>query len=88
MQVNNSQATKLGKPCWRDMAQLTKSDGLLPANVVPLLSLKQLKRSIREINLTHPRYQEETPLVLAHEVKRRERLSGKLKVSVTPSQVA
>jgi len=64
------------------MAQLTSPTGLLPAAIVPLMSPKQLKRRIREINVTHPQYQEETPLVWAYEIKRRRRLSGALQVTV------
>ena len=78
MHLNTTPALPLGKPCWRDLARLTSPSGLLPAAVVPLLPLKQLKRRIREINATHPQYREETPLVLAYEVRRRARLSGQL----------
>jgi len=88
MYLNTSSSAPLGKPCLRDLAQLTSPTGLLPATLVPLLPLKQLKRRIREINATHPQYQEETPLVLAYEAKRRGRLRGQLQVSVTQPQVA
>ena len=88
MYLNTSPSAPLGKPCLRDLAQLTSPTGLLPATLVPLLPLKQLKRRIREINATHPQYQEETPLVLAYETKRRGRLRGQLQVSVTQPQVA
>lgn len=88
MQVNTTSAAPLGKPNLRELAQLTSPTGLLPATLVPLLPLKQLKRRIREINATHPQYQEETPLVLAYEAKRRGRLRGQLQVSVIQPQVA
>jgi hypothetical protein len=88
MYLNTSPSLPLGKPCLRDMATLVSPTGLLPANVVPLLPLKHLKRRIREINVTHPQYQEETPLVLRYELQRRRRLSGKLQVSVNQAQVA
>jgi hypothetical protein len=88
MHLNTAPAAPLGKPCWRDLARLTSPSGLLPATVVPLLPLKQLKRRIREINSTHPQYQEETPVVLAHEVRRRRALSGQLRVSHSVAQVA
>jgi len=88
MHLNTTPALPLGKPCWRDLARLTSPSGLLPAAVVPLLPLKQLKRRIREINATHPQYQEETPVVLAHEVRRRRALSGQLQVSHSLVQVA
>lgn len=86
MHLNTSTSPPLGKPCIRDMANLTSSTGLLPANVVPLMPLKHLKRRILEINATHPHFQEETPLVLAYEMKRRRPFG--LKVSVNQSQVA
>lgn len=82
MHLNTNPATPLGKPCLRDLARLTSATGLLPAAVVPLLPLKQLKRRIREINATHPQYQEETPLVLAYEKSRRRKLGGALQVTV------
>lgn len=88
MHLNTTPPAPARKPCLRDMAQLTSPTGLLPAAVVPLLSPKQLKRRIREINLTHPQYQEETPLVWAYETQRRQRLRGKLQVSVNQLEVA
>jgi hypothetical protein len=89
MHLNTSPAGPPRKPCLRDMAQLTSPTGLLPAAVVPLMSPKQLKRRIREINVTHPQYQEETPLVWAYERKRRQRLRGKLQVTANQAhQVA
>jgi hypothetical protein len=89
MHLNTTPATPLGKPCLRDMATLTSPTGLLPAAVVPLMSPKQLTRRIREINVTHPQYQEETPLVWAYELKRRQRLRGKLQVTANQAhQVA
>lgn len=88
MHLNTTPPEPPRKPCWRDLARLTSPSGLLPAAVVPLLPLKQLKRRIREINCTHPQYQEETPVVLAHEVRRRRALSGQLQVSHSLTQVA
>jgi hypothetical protein len=88
MHLNTTVAAPLGKPNLLELAQLTSPTGLLPATLVPLLPLKQLKRRIREINATHPQYQEETPLVLAYEAQRRGRLRGQLQVSVSQPQVA
>jgi hypothetical protein len=88
MHLNTAPPAPARKPNLLELAQLTSPTGLLPAALVPLLPLKQLKRRIREINATHPQYQEETPLVLAYEAKRRGRFSGQLHVSVTQSQVA
>jgi hypothetical protein len=89
MRLNTNPSAPLGKPCMRDMANLVAPTGLLPANVVPLMPLKHLKRRILEINVTHPHFQEETPLVLAYETRRRKKsLSGQAQVFVNQSQVA
>jgi hypothetical protein len=87
MHVNTTPPAPARKPCWRDYAQLTAT--LLPDALVQLVPLKQLKRRIREINATHPQYREETPLVLHYEVQRRQRLSGRLRLSaLQPQRVA
>jgi hypothetical protein len=87
MHLDTTPAAPPRKPCIRDMAQLVAT--LLPANLVQLVPLKQLKRRIREINATHPQYREETPLVLHYEVQRRQRLSGRLRISaLQPQRVA
>ena len=83
MHLNTTPDPPPRKPCIRDMAQLTSPTGLLPKALVQLASVKQLKRRIREINATHPQYQEETPLVLAWETQRRQRLRGGLRVTAT-----
>lgn len=88
MYLNTTPPVPPRKPNLLELAQLTSPTGLLPATLVPLLPLKQLKRRIREINATHPQYQEETPLVLAFETKRRGRLSGQFQVSINQFQVA
>ena len=74
------------KPCWRDMHNLTTTL-LIPA-LVQLVPLKELKRRIQEINATHPHFREETPLVYSHEVRRRQRLSGRMEISASSIQVA
>lgn len=79
MHLNTTPPEPPRKPCIRDLAQLTTT--LLPATLVQCVPLKQLKRRIREINATHPQYQEETPLVLAYETKRRQKLSGRLEAT-------
>ncbi|UOQ96646.1 hypothetical protein MUN81_15525 [Hymenobacter sp. 5317J-9] len=81
MHLNTAPLEPKRKPCIRDLATLTAT--LLPPALVQLTSLKQLRRRVREINATHPHYQEETPLVLAWEEQRRQRLSGELAVTVT-----
>ena len=86
MHLNTTPPAPARKPNILELAQLTAT--LLPAALVQLVPLKQLKRRIREINATHPQYREETPLVLAYETKRRRRLAPGLRVSVNPLQVA
>jgi hypothetical protein len=39
-----------------ELAQLTSPEGLLPATLVPLLPLKELRRRAHEINVTHQQY--------------------------------
>jgi hypothetical protein len=82
MHLNTDPAPPARKPCWRDLANLTAT--LLPPALVQLVPLKQLRRRVREINATHPHYREETPLVLAWEEQRRQRLSGQLAVAGRP----
>jgi hypothetical protein len=88
MHLNTTPPPTPSIPCMRDYSRLISPNGLLPEAVVPLLPMKQLKRRIREINATHPQYQEETPLVLKLERARRKRLSGQLQVAVNHAQVA
>lgn len=88
MHLNTTPPAPPRKPCLRDLAQLTSPSGLLPAAVVPLLPLKQLKRRANEIAATHPQYREELPLVLAYEAQRRRRFTSGLVVSVSQIQAA
>ena len=76
MRLNTDPAPPARKPCIRDLATLTAT--LLPPALVQLTPLKQLRRRLREIDATHPQYQEETPLVLAYEQRRRALLSASL----------
>jgi hypothetical protein len=62
------------KPCLRDMHELVRDH--LPCAVVKLTPKKQLKRRVNEIVASHPRFREEAPLVLAHELHRRARHGG------------
>ncbi|TGE26914.1 hypothetical protein [Hymenobacter metallicola] len=78
MRLNTDAPAGPRKPCLRDMATLVNEH--LPPAVVQLTPLKQLKRRLREIDATHPQYQEETPLVLAYEQRRRAQLGGQLQV--------
>lgn len=74
-------------PSLRDLATLTTT--LLPPAVVMLIPLPELERRCQEIDLTHPQYREETPLVRRYEVQRREQLGGTLQVVAAPApQVA
>jgi hypothetical protein len=79
MHLNKAPQEAPRKPCIRDLHQLTTT--LLPADLVKLIPLKQLKRRVQEINATHPHFQEETPLVLTWETQRRKRLRGLLTVT-------
>ena len=88
MHLNATPPTPARKPCLRDLAQLTSPTGLLPAAVVPLLPLKQLRRRAAEIEATHPQYREELPLVLAYEAQRRQRFTQGLVLSVNQVQAA
>jgi hypothetical protein len=85
MHLNTTPAEPARKPNLRELAQLTSPTGLLPATLVPLLPLKELRRRAHEINVTHPQYREETPLVVAWEQQRR---SGRLRATVTQVKVA
>jgi hypothetical protein len=71
-----------------ELKELISPKGLLPEQLVPLMSLKQLKRRAHEIEVTHPQYREELPLVLAYETTRRRRLAPGLRVSINHSRVA
>ena len=86
MRVNHDPAPPARKPCLRDLHRLTTR--LLPPALVALVPLEELARRTREIDATHPQYQEETPLVLAWETSRRQRLSGQMVVTVNHCQVA
>jgi hypothetical protein len=89
MHLNTAPPAPPRKPNLLELAQLTSPTGLLPAAVVPLLSLKQLRRRAHEIEATHPQYREELPLVLSYEAQRRRRFTGGLRASVNPqTQVA
>ena len=86
LRVNTDPTPLARKPCLRDLHRLTTT--LLPPALVALVPLEELARSTREIDATHPQYQEETPLVLAWETSRRQRLSGQLEIVVNHRQTA
>jgi hypothetical protein len=71
------------KPCFRDLATLVRD--FLPPALVQLAPLQELQRRLRELNTTHPQFQEETPLVWAYETERRQRLSGELHLVGRPA---
>jgi hypothetical protein len=85
MHPNTTPPTPARLPNMLELAQLTSPEGLLPSTLVPLLPLQELERRAHEINVTHPQYREETPLVLAWEQQRRQRLSGQLHVVGRPA---
>ena len=87
MHLNTTPASPPAKPCIRDMHELLRDH--LPAPLVKLTPLKQLRRRLQEITAEHPRFREEAPLVLLGEERRRQRLAGVLvAVSAAHSQVA
>lgn len=86
MHLNTDPVQPARKPCIRDFHQLTTT--LLPPALVMLVPLTELERRAEEINATHPHFQEETPLVVQWERRRRERLSGRLVATGSHSHVA
>ena len=88
MRVNTDPAPPPAKPNWLDYQELTTTPTLLPDSMVMLVPLAELERRAEEINITHPHLREETPVRVALEVQRRQRLSGKLAVSARHSKVA
>lgn len=74
LHLNTDPPTPARKPCLRDLSRLVAT--LLPPALVMLVPEPELERRCREIDLTHPQYREETPLVLRWERQRRQRLSG------------
>ncbi|GAB2954599.1 hypothetical protein GCM10027048_20080 [Hymenobacter coalescens] len=85
MHLNTDPQEPARRPCLRDLATLTAT--LLPPALVMLTPLAELERRCREINVTHPHYREETPLVLTYEQRRRGQFSAAPQV-VSPDQVA
>ncbi|MBC6698900.1 hypothetical protein [Hymenobacter sp. BT190] len=79
MHLNTDPPQPARRPCLRDLATLTTT--LLPPAVVMLVPLAELERRCHEINVTNPRYREETPLVLSYEYRRRDQLSGALRLA-------
>jgi hypothetical protein len=75
MHLNTDPPAPPRLPNMLELAQLTSSEGLLPATLVQLVPLPELRRRAGEIEVTHPQYREELPLVLSYEERRRERLS-------------
>jgi hypothetical protein len=87
MHLNTATSAPAQKPNWLDYRDLTST--LLPDALVALAPLPELKRRIAEINIMYPRFREETPLVLAYELKRRSMVSRWMQQPVTTSvQVA
>lgn len=69
------------KPCIRDFHELLHQH-LPPALILKVTPILELERRLDEIVLEHPHLREEAPLVLVGESRRRDRLSGQLKVTV------
>lgn len=79
MHLNTTPVEPPRKPCMRDYSELLRDH--LPAPLVKLSSLEELRRRCHEIVAEHPRFREEVPLALADEEYRRQRLSGQLQVT-------
>ncbi|MVN77821.1 hypothetical protein GO988_15930 [Hymenobacter sp. HMF4947] len=86
MHLNTTPAPPAGMPCIRDLHELLRDH--LPPQLVMLTPLQELERRLHEIAAQHPRFREETPLVLAGEIKRRYRYSRFLEGAATHVQVA
>ena len=82
MHLNTTPPEPPKLPCIRDLHELVHQH--LTPQLVMLVPLKELRRRLHEIATEHPRFREETPLVLAGETRRRRRLSGELTVLVSP----
>ena len=82
MYLNTTPPEPPRKPCIRDLHELLHQH--LCPKLVMLTPLAELERRLHEIAAQHPRFQEETPLVLAGEAHRRRRLGGELTVLVSP----
>lgn len=79
MLINRASDPAPAKPCIRDLHELLRDH--LPAPLIKLTPLKELRRRCHEIVAEHPRFREEVPLVLVGEQQRRERLAGRLVVA-------
>ena len=66
--------TSASLPTMRDLAELVRDH--LPGPLVQLVPITELERRCEEINLTMPRFREETPLVLRYERNRRKKLAN------------
>ncbi|MDO7876021.1 hypothetical protein Q5H93_14855 [Hymenobacter sp. ASUV-10] len=86
MYLNTSPPTPATEPNPQELAELQAT--LLPPALVMLVPEDQLERRCYEINITHPHYREETPVVLKEERQRRQRLSGSLQVVHRQEQMA
>ncbi|MDO7875514.1 hypothetical protein Q5H93_12290 [Hymenobacter sp. ASUV-10] len=88
MRLNTDPATPPKLPNILELHELISPTGLLPENLVKLLPEAELERRCHEINLTHPHYQEETPVVLRLERARRQHLRGGVMQVVHRQKVA
>jgi hypothetical protein len=86
MRLNTTPDPLPALPCIRDLAELLRDH--LPPVLVKLTPLPELARRCHEIAAQYPRFQEEVPLVLAGETRRRRRYSGTLTVAHSHAEVA
>lgn len=68
-------------PSIRDFHELLHQH-LPPPLILKVTPIPELERRLDEIVLEHPHLREEAPLVLVGERRRRDRLSGQMKVTV------
>lgn len=69
MHLTQTPKPAAGKPCIRDYAELITR--IIPEPVAQLVPLGELQRRCDEVARAHPRYAEETPVLLAAETRRR-----------------
>jgi hypothetical protein len=72
-------APRLRKPCLRDLATLLRDH--LPPLLLKLVPMSELERRAQELRRTNPEFEEELPLVLSGEARRRAIAAGELAVS-------
>lgn len=86
MFINRTPPPPAAAPDPQELAELQAT--LLPPALVMLVPEAELARRCREIDIEHPHYREETPVVQEQEHARRARLSGGLRILHPQAHVA